>query len=163
MAEPLCGAPVTGLAQVGYQGHTLTSLLAELAAAGVSRLVDVRLNAVSRKPGFSKTALREALAGAGIVYSHWPELGNPKANRAGFGGTAAEVDAARAAYAGLLTRPAAMHSVDRLVEAARAQTVALLCFEADVERCHRLVLLHTAWMRAQPPGGPIGPAGMEGI
>ena len=61
----------------------------------------------------------------------------------------------------LTERRAATHS--RLVEAARVETMALLCFEADAERCHRLVVLHTAWMRAQPPGGKssTGP-GAEG-
>lgn len=52
--------------------------------AGASRLVDVRLNPVSRVRGFSKNRLRERLEASGLVYEHRPELGNPKNNRAGY-------------------------------------------------------------------------------
>lgn len=76
-----------GLLGVGHEGQTIDSFLSELLAMGVSRLVDVRLTPVSRKRGFSKSALAQALAGAGISYEHRRELGNPKVNRAGFGGT----------------------------------------------------------------------------
>ncbi|WP_448759848.1 DUF488 domain-containing protein [Actinomyces oricola] len=51
---------------------------------GASRLVDVRLNPVSRVRGFSKNRLRERLEASGLVYEHRPELGNPKNNRAGY-------------------------------------------------------------------------------
>ncbi|MEV4702404.1 DUF488 domain-containing protein [Actinoplanes sp. NPDC049316] len=52
----------------------------------MSRLVDVRLNPISRKPSLTKTALGRTLAEAGIVHEHRRELGNPKADRAGFAG-----------------------------------------------------------------------------
>lgn len=145
------GAAPQQLLGFGYEGHTVASLLAELRRAGVTRLVDVRQHAASRKPGFSKNALRLALAGADIAYEHRPELGNPRPNRAGFGGPPDKLDAARATYAQLLTTPAALAALaalDRLVDAARREVVAVLCLEADPRRCHRFVLLQTAWMRA---------------
>ncbi|HLL68589.1 MAG TPA: DUF488 domain-containing protein [Micromonosporaceae bacterium] len=46
-----------GLVGVGYEGRTIEELIAQLHALGVSRLVDIRLNPLSRKPGLSKTAL----------------------------------------------------------------------------------------------------------
>ncbi|WP_022894774.1 DUF488 domain-containing protein [Agromyces subbeticus] len=49
----------------------------ELTRRGVTALVDVRLNALSRKHGFSKKSLAEGLAGYGITYLHRPQLGNP--------------------------------------------------------------------------------------
>lgn len=149
---PIGGGPLPGLTGIGYEGHSVASLLAALHAARVSRVVDVRLTALSRKPGFSKTPLRDALADAGIGYAHWPDLGNPKANRAGFGGGPDELDTARAAYAEHLAGPGPRAGVDRLVALARGEVVAVLCLEADPYRCHRLVLLHTAWMRAHPTG-----------
>ncbi|WTY53947.1 DUF488 domain-containing protein [Micromonospora sp. NBC_01412] len=54
---------------------------------------------ISRKRGFSKSALSQALATQGIVYEHRRELGNPKENRPGFGGTREELESARAVYA----------------------------------------------------------------
>lgn len=146
-----------GLIGVGYQGRTIGALIDELRAAGVTLLVDVRLNAISRKPGLSKRALGEALATAGIAYLHRPELGNPRDNRPGFGGSPHDVDAARARYARRLAQPAAIAAVDALVEEAQRVTVAVLCFESDPTRCHRFVLLQTARMRAA--GVPVEQAG----
>ncbi|SEM69999.1 DUF488 domain-containing protein [Nonomuraea pusilla] len=62
-------------------------------------LVDVRLTPISRKRGFSKTALATALAAAGIACRHMRALGNPKWNRAGFSGSPAEPGTARGVYA----------------------------------------------------------------
>ena len=75
---------VCGLVSVGYEGRSVDELIAVLRRYDVSLLVDVRLNAISRRPGFSKRALAEALHAAGIEYRHAPELGNPKENRAAF-------------------------------------------------------------------------------
>lgn len=159
--EPIGPAnPLPGLIGVGYQGQSMTGLVDELRATGVTRLIDVRAAARSRA-GFAKSRLSAALTAAGIGYQHWPQLGNPADNRPGFGGTDAELDAARAVYAALLTRPAVMAAVDALVAAARRETVAVLCMEADQARCHRHVLIHTARMRATEPDlltEPTGPA-----
>ena len=69
---------------VGYEGLTISEYIQVLRDLQVSTLVDVRLNAISRKPGFSKTRLKGYLADAGIQYLHYRELGNPKDNRKGF-------------------------------------------------------------------------------
>lgn len=47
----------------------------------VDVLVDVRLNPISRKKGFSKSSLQQALGAARIEYRHERQLGNPKSNR----------------------------------------------------------------------------------
>ena len=52
---------------VGYEGRALDEMIAELVRAGVERLVDVRELPLSRRRGFSKTALGESLRGAGIA------------------------------------------------------------------------------------------------
>ncbi|WP_440065978.1 DUF488 family protein, N3 subclade [Streptosporangium sp. OZ121] len=96
---------------------------------------------MSRKRGFSKTALAKALADAGIAYEHMRELGNPKWNRAGFGGSPAGLGAARGVYAGQLRDTDARECLNRIAEAARRQTVAIMCFEADEYRCHRDLVL----------------------
>lgn len=131
----------TGIIGIGYEGRNVHELVNELAAMGVSRLVDVRLNPISRKPGLSKSALRHALAEAGIDYEHCRELGNPKANRAGFAGAQPELTKARSIFRTLLDRPEADKALNELAMAGRTELVAILCFEADQRRCHRDVVL----------------------
>src|SRR3954469_10422212 len=67
---------------IGHEHPTdTTPVLEALRAAGVRRLVDVRELPLSRRRGFSKTALAAALASAEIEYEHVRELGNPKQYR----------------------------------------------------------------------------------
>jgi hypothetical protein len=56
-------------------------MIGDLVDTGVERLVDVRELPLSRRRGFSKTALGDALRHAGIEYVHVRALGNPKPNR----------------------------------------------------------------------------------
>jgi hypothetical protein len=51
-----------------------------LRGAGVERLIDVRKLPLSRRRGFSKTALGLALRESGIEHIHVKALGNPKPN-----------------------------------------------------------------------------------
>jgi uncharacterized protein (DUF488 family) len=131
----------TGLFGVGYEGQTLDTFVDSLVADGVTALVDVRLNALSRKRGFSKRSLGDALAEAGIAYEHRPELGNPKENREGFGASGASLEAARETYAARLADERAAAAIQDLMRAGSQERVALLCFEADDSRCHRQVIL----------------------
>jgi uncharacterized protein (DUF488 family) len=124
---------------VGYEGRTPPELVAELQEAGVDLVVDVRLNALSRRPGFSKRALAHALADAGISYVHEPTLGNPAENRPGFRrpGTRRR---ARHRY----RRTVQCHgqaALDRVAAHASDKHVALLCVERDADACHRAVIL----------------------
>ena len=69
---------------IGYEGLTIGGFIRCLKKAGVETVVDVRELPLSHKPGFSKRALGEALAKAGLAYEHWPELGCPKPIRRRF-------------------------------------------------------------------------------
>jgi len=133
---------------VGYEGRTIDEFLQELRNLGVSRLADVRLTPVSRKPGFSKSALVRALAEVGIAYEHYRELGNPKPNRAGFSGTADDLEAARAVYGARLKYPEASEAIAELAAVVQEERVAVLCFEADQDRCHRDLVLSEVSRRA---------------
>lgn len=124
---------------VGYEGCDIDEFVADLARRDIDVLVDVRLNAVSRRRGFSKTALSNALDAAGIEYRHLRALGNPKANRTAFSGD--NVEAGHAVYRGLLDSPAAVAEMAQLVELAHAGHVAVMCFERDEQHCHRKVVL----------------------
>jgi uncharacterized protein (DUF488 family) len=112
-----------------------------LVDGGITRVVDVRLTQISRKPGFSKNRLSQRLEGVGISYEHRPELGNPKSNRGGFAGSAEQLVAARDVFTALLAGPTATAALRHIVDVAADERVALMCFEADQGRCHRDLLL----------------------
>jgi uncharacterized protein (DUF488 family) len=125
------------LLTVGYQGRALDDLIAELIDAGVQRLVDVRELPLSRKRGFSKTALGNALREADIAYDHVRALGNPKPNRERY--RSGDVEGGAAVYREHLnngSRPALVELAASLGDAA----VYLLCFERDHTECHRDVI-----------------------
>jgi uncharacterized protein (DUF488 family) len=126
---------------VGYEGKTPDAFIRELAASGTQLLVDVRLNPVSRKSGFSKRPLAAALADAGISYCHAPQLGNPAWNRPGFAGTSEEVRAARERFGGMLDSEAARAALHQIADATAGGVVAVMCVEADDRACHRYVIL----------------------
>src|SRR3954469_14025664 len=62
---------------IGYERLLPEQLVAELRAAGVQRLIDVRYRPQSRRAGMSKTRLGERLAEHGIAYEHRRALGTP--------------------------------------------------------------------------------------
>lgn len=138
-----------GIVGTSYEGVDLDSFLLRLHEQQINLLVDVRLNPISRKRGFSKTALSNAVTADGVDYLHLRSLGNPKANRAGFGGDPQQLAEARDRYAALLTDDAAATDLDRLAGLAKHQRIALLCFEADEQRCHREVVLREVRLRLE--------------
>ena len=81
---------------IGYEKLWPDALVAELEAAGIQRVLDVRLRPQSRRPGMSKTKLALKLAEHGIAYEHRRELGTPMEIRGLF--RAGHLDEARAAY-----------------------------------------------------------------
>ena len=123
---------------IGYEGLSVDQLVARLQADGVEVLVDVRLTPLSRKPGFSKRALSEALSAAGIRYAHDRRLGNPKDNRAAYAHASSDAGAtARAHYLELINNGDGAAAIRELAALSAERTVAVLCFEADQAHCHR--------------------------
>src|SRR3954451_6755492 len=62
---------------IGYERLLPAELVAELEAAGVRRVIDVRFRPQSRRPGMSKTRLGQLLGDHGIAYEHRRALGTP--------------------------------------------------------------------------------------
>jgi uncharacterized protein (DUF488 family) len=124
---------------IGYEGADASRFLSTLKDEGVATLADVRAVALSRKRGFSKSALREALAGQGIGYEHFVTLGTPKEGRQA--ARAGDADLMRRIYCDevLATEPA-QEALRDLEALAQAQPVCLLCFERDPAHCHRRIL-----------------------
>lgn len=137
--------PVAGrIYSVGYEGFTLNALVERLATAAVTVLVDVRLNPVSRRPGFSRRKLDEALTAAGISYVHEKPLGNPSDNRDAFRN--GDTEAGRARMRSILSKGAG-EALDRVVALASEQRIAVLCVEWEHARCHRDVVIEMALER----------------
>ena len=126
---------------IGYEGATVPEFIAALQQAGVTRVIDVRAIANSRRPGFSKTPLRNALAEADIDYVHLRALGTPADGRAA-ARAGRDADLARI-YAGQLELPEAIAEAAQMLELAREQPSALLCMERDPLHCHRSLLLRS--------------------
>ncbi|QDP18561.1 DUF488 family protein [Sphingomonas xanthus] len=127
---------------IGYEAATTAEFLIALQSAGVRRLIDVRALPLSRRPGFSKSPLRAALAEAGIDYVHLKALGTPSEGRAA--ARAGRQEDLERIYAGQLQLPEALFQMGQLRELAMEQPSALLCYERQPEGCHRSLLLEAA-------------------
>ena len=125
---------------IGYEATTVPEFIGALTAAGVKRVIDVRALPLSRRPGFSKTPLRGALAEAGIDYVHLKALGTPAEGRAA-ARAGRHADMARV-YAGQLELAEAMAQGAQMLELAAETPSALLCFEREPAHCHRTQLLN---------------------
>ena len=124
---------------IGYEGATVAEFLAALQKAGVERGIDIRAVPNSRRPGFSKTPLRNALAEAGIDYVHLRALGTPADGRAA--ARAGRKDELKRIYAGQLELPEAIAETGKMLDLSREKPSALLCYERDPAACHRTLLL----------------------
>jgi uncharacterized protein (DUF488 family) len=124
---------------IGYEGADVDRFLTTLKDAGVGALADVRAVALSRKRGFSKSALRDALTNQGIGYQHFIKLGTPKEGRQA--ARTGDGELMRRIYCNevLATEPA-QEAFRELEALAQAQPICLLCFERDPADCHRRVL-----------------------
>ncbi len=123
---------------IGYEAITPAALIEALRGAGVQTLVDIRALANSRKPGFAKRALSEALTAAGIAYVHEKQLGTPAEGRAAVrAGRPAEM---RRIFGRHMEGAEQQDAVARLAQRARAERVCLLCLEADPAHCHRTLV-----------------------
>jgi uncharacterized protein (DUF488 family) len=123
------------IATIGYEKSSLEDFIATLLTSQVQVLVDVRQLPLSRRKGFSKRALGEALNDAGIEYVHLKGLGDPKEGR----------DAAKAGNHGEFLRIFAAHmktkefkaAIERVIPFAEGKKSCLMCYERDPEKCHR--------------------------
>lgn len=128
------------LRTIGYERLLPPELVAELRAAGVRRLIDVRFRPQSRRAGMSKTRLGELLAEHGIAYEHRRALGTPPDIR-WFYKNRQEAEGARRFAEHIEADDAG--ALDELADELRSPATpptALLCLEADPAVCHRRVI-----------------------
>jgi uncharacterized protein (DUF488 family) len=127
---------------IGYEATTIGEFLDVLKSAGVERVIDVRAVPNSRRPGFSKTPLRNALAEVGIDYVHLRALGTPAEGREA--ARKGRHEDLRRIYSAQLDLPEAIVAAEQMKELAAEKRSALLCYERDPAGCHRTLLWKAA-------------------
>jgi uncharacterized protein (DUF488 family) len=121
---------------IGYEQATSAAVFDRLRRAHVDMLIDVRAVAASRRPGFSKRQLAAGLDEHGIAYLHLRGLGTPKEGR--LAARSGDRDALFRIYETHLATPQAREELDALEALIRAgRRVCLMCYERNVEDCHR--------------------------
>lgn len=135
---------------IGYEKLLPGALVAELEAAGVQRVLDVRFRPQSRRPGMSKTRLGDLLGEHGIAYEHRRALGTPPDLRVLY--RQGKIEEAGRAFAEHVEASSAADLDQLAAELAvpGAPRTALLCLEADPAECHRTVVAEA--VRRRLPG-----------
>jgi uncharacterized protein (DUF488 family) len=132
---------------IGYERLLPPELVAELEAAGVERLIDVRYRPQSRRAGMSKSRLAETLGDHGIAYEHRKALGTPPDIRWFFKHGRSEEGTRR--FRDHVEEHAAGELDALAAELDHGPRTALLCLEAEPAACHRRVIAEC--VRARRP------------
>ena len=123
---------------IGYEGLDPKQFITYITRHGIDVVADIRKLPVSRKKGFSKTALKESLGDKSIDYLNFQQLGAPKALRDELY-QSGDYDRFFKKYQDNISdKDDHLNSIHSLVD--RGKKVALLCFERDPKKCHRKVV-----------------------
>ncbi len=124
---------------LGYEQRDIKEFVQLLTTEEIDLLLDVRETAWSHKPGFSKSALSEALRKAGIEYEHAHWVGNPKWIRS----TASSHEDCLGLYRQYIEAVDGL--IDGFVDFVSAllddgRRICLVCYERHPGDCHRGIL-----------------------
>ncbi len=123
---------------IGYEGLNPKIFMACLKRFNISYIADVRHRPLSRKKGFSKTAMTEMLNAENIEYRNFKELGTSKEMRDKLYSTND--------YKSFFTEykksiKDQVSELDELLDIVnQGHNVALLCFEKEADKCHRKIV-----------------------
>jgi uncharacterized protein (DUF488 family) len=146
---------------IGHSTRGIEEFVALLRENGVGLLVDVRRFPVSRRyPHFTADALAASLAAAGIAYQHERDLGGHREPRPGSPHTALRAAAFRG-YADHMGTPVFRDALARLQVKAASEPTAVMCAEADPQRCHRQLLADALVARGARVLHILGPGRLE--
>jgi uncharacterized protein (DUF488 family) len=124
---------------IGYELHKDHLAFARhVQAAGVERLIDVRELPISRRRGYAKSALAQAMADVGVEYIHIKALGNPKPFRDLYKSGRVQEGQRRYEEHLLCEQRGALEDLGPLLLEKRS---ALMCVEHDPATCHRSVII----------------------
>lgn len=127
---------IKSLFTIGYTGLQLDEFLGQLKSSKIELLLDVREIPISRKRGFSKTALSENLLQSGIEYRHLKWLGSPKSLRHEVRETRDYITFFRGVVKHLRQDMSAVQ-LKEAVDLARQVRCCLMCCCEDWKFCHR--------------------------
>lgn len=128
----------SGIFTIGYEGKDIDAFLNILIKNEITLLIDVRKNAFSMNFSFTKNKLMNYLEKTGIKYIHTPELG--------IDGELRESLSTMNDYQNLFKQYEATTLIDnyeyvkRIAKWGEEKRVALMCFEANKNMCHRGVI-----------------------
>jgi len=125
---------------IGHSTRTLEEFIRLLQAHAVTRVVDVRTVPRSwHNPQFNKDSLPRSLKKVGVKYVHMPGLGGLRhATRDSFNTGWRNVSFR--GYADYMQTPEFEKALDKLIELAKQDRIALMCAEAVPWRCHRSLI-----------------------
>lgn len=103
---------------IGYSTRTLPEFLRELERRGITCLIDVRSSPWSRNQPFNANQIERWSERGGILYRQYGDI---------LGGMA-DIR---------LDDPAYLAALDRIINAACREPVAIMCSEGDPAQCHR--------------------------
>ena len=123
-----------GFFTIGYEGKDIDQFLNALVSNNIDLLIDVRRNPFSMNFVYIKDALMKKLKDVDIDYLHVPELGIDSEERKNLN-TKADYEELFTKYR--QTLPLKEVYINRIIELGTSKRIALLCFEADCNFCHR--------------------------
>lgn len=123
-----------GFFLIGYEGRDIDAFLNVLIQNNIDILIDVRNNPRSMKYDFNKERLKKYLNNVKIEYESIPELGIRSELRKDLRDQA-DYESLFRDYA--LSLPSKKEFTKRLIKMVENERIALMCFEKDVNQCHR--------------------------
>jgi uncharacterized protein (DUF488 family) len=144
---------------IGHSDHTAETFVHLLHQHGITLVVDVRSQPYSRWANqFNRETLARDLDDSGITYQFMGDaLGGRPADPALYDPGQERPDYQRVEQTGVY-----QEGVDRLLELARTERVAVMCSEGDHRRCHRHLLITQTLLKRgirvrhiQPDGGTV--------
>ena len=123
---------------IGYEGMDQKLFMAYLKRFNISYIADVRHRPLSRKKGFSMTAMAEMLNLNDIEYKNFKELGTSKEMRDKLHSTSDYRSFFIEYKKTIKEHTAQIDEILKIVN--QGHNVALLCFEKEADKCHRKVV-----------------------
>jgi uncharacterized protein (DUF488 family) len=118
----------------GYEGMQFDDFVRQLRSSNIHCVIDVRAMPVSRKKGFSKSALSISLNKAGIQYTHRVSMGCPKRVRDRYKANDNWLEYTINFMDYLRDQTDELKDIAKFVSEANC---CLVCFEEDFNFCHR--------------------------
>ena len=125
---------------IGHSTRSLEEFVEALKSFAVALLIDLRSFPGSRRyPHFNRENLKHSLKAAGIDYLHMPELGGRRRARPDSENLVWRNESFRG-YADYMETDHFQQGINRLLQLAQDQRVAIMCSEAVWWRCHRSLI-----------------------